>query len=31
MSTSLPEMVVAFDFNLDRLDVALRGPAPEWV
>ncbi len=31
MSTSLPEMVLAFDFSLDRLDVALRGPAPEWI
>ena len=31
MTPSLPEMVLTFDFNLGRLDVALRGPAPEWV
>ncbi len=30
MSISLPEMVLAFDFSLDRLDVALRGPTLEW-
>ena len=31
MNPSLPEMVLAFDFSLDRLDVALRGPTPEWL
>ena len=31
MSISLPEMVLAFDFSLERLDVALRGAAPEWI
>ncbi|MBN2006968.1 MAG: transposase [Anaerolineae bacterium] len=30
MSTSSNEMVLAFDFSLDRLDVALRGAEPDW-
>ncbi len=30
-TTARPEMVLAIDFSLDRLDVALRGPAPPWI
>lgn len=31
MTTPQSEIVLAFDFSLDRLDVALRGAAPDWL
>lgn len=31
LNPSLPEMVLAFDFSLDRLDVALHGATPDWI
>ena len=31
MTNHIPEMVLAIDFSLDRLDVSLRGNEREWL